>query len=359
MRSRIVFAFLAVSAATGSAYGQQGTSRRANMVGGGNANQGKCTVEIIVDGAAEVSIRGDTAILNNLKGQMPQWRRFECSGVMPANPQDFRFAGVDGRGSQALVRDPRNGGAAVIQIVDPGNGSEGYTFDIFWGNGYGNGGVSGGYQPQRGREYNGNYDRGNNDRGYSGRGNGDGYYRQTFGRDDAVRTCQDAVRREAADHFQIRDLTFRSVAADNNSGNRDVVEGYFDATRGGFGRDEAFRFSCSVNFETGLVRSAQVEPDRQGSYRNNNGRYDSQNAYVSSSERALSGCRDAVEYRLANDGYANVTIDSIRADDRSGRRDWIIGNARAQSRRGRAGFRFSCSVDLRDGDVRTVDVQPR
>ena len=354
MRSRIVFAFLAVSAFAGAAYGQQGISRRANMVGGGNANQGKCTIEIIVDGAAEVSIRGDSAILNNLKGQMPQWRRFECSGVMPANPQDFRFAGVDGRGTQTLLRDPRNGGAAVIQIVDPDNGSEGYTFDMFWGSGYGNGGVSGGYEPQRGRGYNGN-----NDRGYNDRGNGDGYYRRPLNRDDAVRACQDAVRREAADHFQIRDLNFRSVAVDNNPGNRDVIEGYFDASRGGFGRDEAFRFSCSVNFDTGLVRSAQVEPDRQNSYRNNNGRYDSQDTYTSLSERALSGCRDAVEYRLANDGYSNVAIDSIRADARSGRRDWIIGNARAESRRGRARFGFSCSVDLRDGDVRTVDVQPR
>jgi hypothetical protein len=54
---------------------------------------------------------------------------------MPANPVDFRFAGVDGRGRQQLIGDPRNGGAAVVRIEDPDNGSEGYTFDLTWRNG--------------------------------------------------------------------------------------------------------------------------------------------------------------------------------------------------------------------------------
>src|SRR6202035_5217185 len=58
----------------------------------------------------------------------------ECTGPLPRNPRDFRFAGVDGRGRQQLVRDHRNGGAAIIRIDDPGGGSEGYTFDIMWGN---------------------------------------------------------------------------------------------------------------------------------------------------------------------------------------------------------------------------------
>jgi hypothetical protein len=109
--------------------------RRMTMVGGGTPDRGKCTVEVVVDGAAEVEIRGDTANLRNLSGNPPQWRRFQCTGALPGNPGDFRFAGVDGRGRQQLVRDPRNGGSAVIRIEDPDNGSEGYTFDITWGNG--------------------------------------------------------------------------------------------------------------------------------------------------------------------------------------------------------------------------------
>ena len=53
---------------------------------GGGGDSGKCTVEVVVDGAAEVEIRGDNAVLRNLKGQPPQWRRFECNAPLPANP---------------------------------------------------------------------------------------------------------------------------------------------------------------------------------------------------------------------------------------------------------------------------------
>src|SRR4029077_13577878 len=77
---------------------------------------------------------GTTATLRNVSGQPPQWRRFECTGALPANPTNFSFTGVDGRGRQELVRDPRNGGVAVVQIEDKDGGSEGYTFDITWGN---------------------------------------------------------------------------------------------------------------------------------------------------------------------------------------------------------------------------------
>src|SRR5215813_2620197 len=111
--------------------GAQNYSRRAAISGGGS-DRGKCTIEVVVDGAAEVEVRGDTAYLRNLAGQPAQWRRFECNGPLPPNPIDFRFAGVDGRGRQQLVRDPRNGGAAVVRIEDPQGGSEGYTFDLFW-----------------------------------------------------------------------------------------------------------------------------------------------------------------------------------------------------------------------------------
>jgi len=113
--------------------GAQTYPRRAAMVGGGNPNSGQCTVEVTVDGAAEVEIRGADATLRNLSGQAPQWRRFECTSPLPANVADFRFSGVDGRGKQELVRDPRNGGVAVVRIEDPDNGSENYTFNVTWG----------------------------------------------------------------------------------------------------------------------------------------------------------------------------------------------------------------------------------
>ena len=77
-----------------------------------------------------MAIRGR---LRNLAGRPAEWRRFECKRPCLANPVGFRFAGVDGRGRQQLVRDPRNGGVAVVRIEDSQGGSEGYTFDLFWG----------------------------------------------------------------------------------------------------------------------------------------------------------------------------------------------------------------------------------
>jgi len=129
MYKQIALGVIAVAAVAGA----QTFPRRAAMVGGGNPNEGKCTIEVVVDGAAEVEIRGADATLRNLSGQAPQWRRFECTSPLPANPVDFRFAGVDGRGNQQLLREPRNGGAAVIRIEDRDGGTEGYTFDVTWG----------------------------------------------------------------------------------------------------------------------------------------------------------------------------------------------------------------------------------
>lgn len=113
----------------------------------GAPDRGKCTLEVVVDGAAEVVIRDDLATLHNISGALPRWRRFECTGPLPRNPDDFRFAGVDGRGRQQLLRSPDRGGAAIVRIEDPGGGSEGYTFDIMWSNG-----PRGVQDPERDRE---------------------------------------------------------------------------------------------------------------------------------------------------------------------------------------------------------------
>lgn len=110
----------------------QPLERRAQITGGGGRDQGKCTIEVVVDGVAEVQIQGDRATIRNIDGQTPQWRRFVCNEPMPPNPAGFRFAGVDGRGRQSLVRSPQGGGPAVVRIEDPQGGSEGYTFDVTW-----------------------------------------------------------------------------------------------------------------------------------------------------------------------------------------------------------------------------------
>jgi hypothetical protein len=146
-------------------FGQIGevATRRADIRGGGG--DGKCTIEVEVDGVAEVEIMGDTARLRTMSGRPANWRRFVCNQPMPRNPADFRFSGVDGRGRQNLVRDPRNGGPVVVRIEDPQGGSEGYTFDIMWRGEGGGGGFNPaprpdpGYRQDRGaeprRDYNG------------------------------------------------------------------------------------------------------------------------------------------------------------------------------------------------------------
>jgi len=130
------FIAVATLAATCGIISGQNYERRAT-IRGGSPDRGKCTIEVVVDGAVEVEVRGDNAVMRNLSGRPPQWRRFECTGPLPANPANFRFTGVDGRGRQTLVRDPHNGGVAVVRIEDPENGSEGYTFDLTWSGGAG------------------------------------------------------------------------------------------------------------------------------------------------------------------------------------------------------------------------------
>src|SRR3954470_10083413 len=92
--------------------------QRAAIVGGGNPNAGQCTVTVLVDGQAEIEVRGSNATMRDLGGAPPQWRRFECTAAMPSNPASFRFDGLNGRGHQNLVAEPRNGGPAVIRLED-------------------------------------------------------------------------------------------------------------------------------------------------------------------------------------------------------------------------------------------------
>jgi hypothetical protein len=307
----------------------QAQPRRATFLGGGSAGQGKCTIEVVVDGAAEVSVRGDEATLRNLSGQPAQWRRFQCTGPMPSNPADFRFAGVDGRGRQELMRDPRQGGSAVVRIEDPQGGSEGYTFDLFWGGG------GGGYP---GRDSNG-----------GGGGYREPVGRSRWGRDEAVRGCQDAVRQQAAEQYGGRRIEFLDGQIDDQPGRNDWIVGRINMSGGG--RPEQMRYSCSVDFQSGRVRSASVEPiGGGGGYRRDSD---------AGTQRAIGTCQRAAEDRIRRDGYNRVEFTSTRMDDQPGRNDWVIGTARAYRGPNFESYTFNCSVNLRDGDVRSVDVRRR
>ena len=199
---------VATFTATLAVYGQWGGSqtRRAEIRGGGG--DGKCTIEVEVDDVAEVEIRGDTANLRTRSGQRASWRRFVCNQVMPPQPGEFRFRGIDGRGRQELVSDPRNGGAAVIRIDDNKGGSEGYTFDIEWrgqGGGYPGGGQGGGYPGGQGGGWGndggprgsggGNWN-GNSGSTFNFRGDGNGVFNRRNGRDERVRDVEVTLSRD-------------------------------------------------------------------------------------------------------------------------------------------------------------------
>ena len=339
--SRFVIASAILAAAI--PLGAQQTQRRASIVSGGGDDRGRCTVEVVVDGAADVEIRGDAGSLRTISGQPAQWRRLECTGPIPQNPVDFRFAGVDGRGRQEMIRDPRNGGAAVVHIEDPSGGAEGYTFDLFWGAGNNRGGnFPGG---NAGPCYNrGGY---NAPAGGADRGIMPG---RRYTTEQAVEFCQESVRRQAEERFRARDVVFFDTQLDDNPGRRDWVVGRIEV-RYGFNRTEPHRFACSVDFDNGMVRSAEIDPFRGGRSDFGGG--------PNGSARAVESCQAAVEQRIRRDGYRNVDFGSIRMDDQPGRNDWVVGNAQAERGPIIASYSFSCSVNLRSGDVRTVNVRRR
>ena len=194
MYNRIFSMAIALAAVAGA----QPIPQRAAIVGGGNPNAGQCTVTVLVDGQAEIEFRGSDASMRDLGGAPPQWRRFECTAAMPPNPANFQFAGLNGRGKQNLVAEPRNGGPAVVRIEDQEGGASEYTFRLAWGN------FSGGQDrgPSGARD-----DRGYpGDRGYQGdrerRPDMDRYYndRDAFFRGNSGRAMFFQRVREDLDH---------------------------------------------------------------------------------------------------------------------------------------------------------------
>lgn len=226
---------LLLSAVSLAAFAQP-AERRATITGGGRGDDGKCIVEVAVDGSADIEIRGDRGLLRTVTGQPSTWRRFQCTSVMPAFPDEFGFRRVDGRGNQELVQEPRSGrGAAVIRIQDPRGGADNYAFEIEW------------------RGNRGQFDPGPPPGDGPGRGVGFG---GGWASADAISACLSAVelrgRREG-----YRDLRFGVMRADERPGRADWIVGTVRARRGP-GRPEDLEFSCAGDLETGNIRSVQL-----------------------------------------------------------------------------------------------------
>jgi hypothetical protein len=249
-----------------AAYGQAVTSVQANIRGGGG--DGKCTFEVVVDGAAEVQIRGEQGTLRTLSGAPARWVRLDCNQPLPPNPREFRFQGIDGRGSQRLVRDPRNNrGTAAVRIDDSKGGSEGYTGDIIWrgdgGNwspGYGGGrppgipGYGGGWNGQNGSTF--NY-----------RGDGNGSFVQRNGPNTRVRDVNVSLARNGAIYLAFQAPGYRGRLDFSGRAmrfNRDSV----DATLNGPGEMRA-NAMIYVNRDGSVDRIDMSGRGRDGDFRLN------------------------------------------------------------------------------------------
>jgi hypothetical protein len=290
--------------------------QRARLTGGGSPDSGRCIAEVVVDGAAELQIQGESANLRNLSGAEPQWRRFECTSAMPPNA-DVRV-NINGRGRAQLVASPRNGGPAVVRIEDSEGGAEVYQLELQWTGG--------------GGAYNGAY---NGNAGYRGDD-------RRFGRipvDQAVENCRQSIRQEARSRFGTDDVEFRQIDVDNQQGNRDLVVGTVGIRR------ETYPFSCTMNLNNGRVRQARINGEDRG---NRNGGYAARDVQA----REMDACRTAVMDRVRDN---RLEFGPMNIEDRSGN-DFVHGTARQQ--RGRD-YEFTCSVNPYSGAVRNVDVRLR
>jgi hypothetical protein len=75
---------------------------------------------------------------------------------------------------------------------------------------------------------------------------------------------------------------------------------------------------------------------------------------------AIQVCRDAVASRIVDQyNFGDVNIRNIRADDRPGRRDYVLGEASARRGFRETGFSFVCGVNFDSGRVRSVEVRKR
>jgi hypothetical protein len=128
------FIAIAATAAIGTLSAQD-VQRRATIGRGPDGGDG-CRVSVMVNGVADVEIRGDTAVLHSISGQPAQFREFECSRPIPPNAT-VRFEAEEGRGRQEL-RAPREGGPVVVHIEDPEAGAGEYRFRLVWGADLGN-----------------------------------------------------------------------------------------------------------------------------------------------------------------------------------------------------------------------------
>jgi hypothetical protein len=209
----------------------------------GSGGGGKCTFEVVIDGAADVEIRGSEGRLRWVGGGGLSWRRLDCNQPLPRNPNNFRFKGIDGRGSQTLLRSPNgNNGVAVIRLDDPQKGSEGYTGDIMWDGGSD---YAGGYDRDHDRDHWNEGDRHSDSDDWHG--NGDWGPR-------VVSNCQSAIRNQMGTQF-VGSVNFNQNPNLQRSGRLVTVQG-FASYRDRKGRTSDVQYNCTMTPSGGVTQAS-------------------------------------------------------------------------------------------------------
>ncbi len=161
--------------------------------------------------------------------------------------------------------------------------------------------------------------------------------------EQAIHACREAVRQQAANRFGARGVEFRGVRVDPDG---DRIAGTIDIPRSGY--EDHFQYTCSMDFDRDEVRSVNLQPMGPAvGYRERS---------AEGPDRAMDNCRNAVASRIAGQGYGDVQFNGMHIDQDDQR---IVGNAQARRGDDFDSFHFSCRVELRDGDLRSVNVTRR
>jgi hypothetical protein len=241
---------LAMVAAVAPALAQRQVFERRAEIRGQRGDEGKCTIEVDVDDVAEVQIAGDRAWIHTMSGQPATFRRFVCSAPLPRNPYEFRFEGIDGRGRQTLVQEPRNGGRAIVRIEDPKGGREGYTFDLIWrgattaspGPGGGDRPGYGGDRPGYGGDRPGGFGGGRWNDEVTFRGRGEGFYRNNRGANDRLFDCDVSISRGGEVRVTFQTEAGSALTLDGRVTRNNGDEVFADMSGGGVAGGMRIRF---------------------------------------------------------------------------------------------------------------------
>ena len=226
-------------------------------------DEGKCTFEVVVQGAADVQIRGSQGRIVTEAGNPAQWRRLDCNEPLPYNPGNFKFKGIDGHGQQSLAAVPNsNNGVAVIHIVNNSNKNEGYTGEIEWKGGSGagwnpppanTGGYSGGHETAR---WNNGWNDAD-DASWNG-GSYSNWNSAGSGMAAAAQACQDYVaRRVSREHAEVVNVQVlpETVTVRQGDGGLVRVKGQGQYTSNG-GASGGFEFRCEYDTQTGQIANS-------------------------------------------------------------------------------------------------------